>query len=351
MRLRLLTAAFSLLDKRSAATVLKALTKPAGAQQQHLHKRFLNIDSNFRGPLLEILRERAATKTVAEAKPAGMPPATPPSAATPKWIELQPGIFALVPDAGTTLDAVAASVSDNPAVPPALARLNKLSRTTPIEAGQSVIVPLEFIQRPKALEQMSEPMRRHILSSQMAEAENPQLRRSIQVRSPNLPGPGIGGSMVLAAKVAVRPIELTAAAIGRIVDALIGLIEKAGYAIAFGAGVVHGFFKAIWDAVSGIAKLIYEVLKSIFSLDLVSDLEKIIGALKKLTLEQIKQMLGEWAAGWAEKLHSTNPLIAGHAHGYLTGYVMAEAAMLLFDRRCDRGDWSGRSGDLSSAAP
>ena len=92
--------------------------------------------------------------------------------------------------------------------------------------------------------------------------------------------------MVLAGKVAVRPIELTAAAIGRIVDALMGLIEKAGYAIAFGAGVVHGFFKAIWDAVSGIAKLIYEVLKSIFSLDLVSDLEKIIGALKKLTLSR-----------------------------------------------------------------
>ena len=135
--------------------------------------------------------------------------------------------------------------------------------------------------------------------------------------------------MLLAGKVALKPIELTAAAIGQIVDALMGLVEKAGYAIAFGAGVVHGFFKSIWDAVSGIAKLIYEVLKSIFSLDLVSDLEKIIGALKKLTSEQIKQMLGEWAAGWAEKLRSTNPLIAGHAHGYLTGYVMAEAAMLL----------------------
>ena len=99
-------------------------------------------------------------------------------------------------------------------------------------------------------------MRRYILSTQEATAANAQVRRFIQVRSPNLPGPGIGGSLVLAAKVAVRPIELTAAAIGRTVDALMGLIEKAGYAIAFGAGVVHGFFKAIWDAVSGIAKLI-----------------------------------------------------------------------------------------------
>ena len=329
-RLRLLTAAFSLLDNESAAIVLKALTTPVGARQEHLRKRFLRLDSDSRDPLLEILRERAATRTVTEAKPPETPSATaPPSAATPKWIELYPGVFALVPDAGTTLDAVAAYVSDNPAVPPALARLNKLSRTTPIEAGQSIIVPVQFIQRPKALQEMSEPMRRYILSTQEARPENAAHQRFIQVRRPNLPGPGIGGSLVLAGKVAVRPIELTAAAIGRIVDALIGLIEKAGYAIAFGAGVVHGFFKAIWDAVSGIAKLIYEVLKSIFSLDLVSDLEKIIGALKKLTIEQIKQMLGEWAAGWAEKLHSANPLIAGHAHGYLTGYVMAEAAMLL----------------------
>jgi uncharacterized protein DUF4157 len=325
MLLRLLTAAFSLLNDESAAVVLKALITPVGARQERLHKRFLRLDSAFHGPLLDILRERAATRTVTETKRPDTPSVAAQSAATPKWIELHPGVFALVPDAGTTLDAVAAYVSDNPAVPPALARLNKLSRTTPIEAGQSIIVPIEFIQRPKALEQMSEPMRRHILSTQ----QTAQNWRLLQVRSPNLLGPGIGGLMLLAGKVALKPIELTAAAIGQIVDALMRLVEKAGYAIAFGAGVVHGFFKSIWDAVSGIAKLIYEVVKSIFSLDLVSDLEKIIGALKKLTSKQIKQMLGEWAAGWAEKLRSTNPLIAGHAHGYLTGYVMAEAAMLL----------------------
>ena len=72
-RLRLLTAAFSLLDNESAAVVLKALTTPVGARQEHLRKRFLRLDSDFRGPLLEILRERAATRTVTETKPPETP--------------------------------------------------------------------------------------------------------------------------------------------------------------------------------------------------------------------------------------------------------------------------------------
>lgn len=101
------------------------------------------------------------------------------------------------------------------------------------------------------------------------------------------------------------------------------------YLAAFIAGVVHGFFKSIWDAISGIAKLIYEVLKSVFSLEIASDLGKLVGSLKNLSLDKIKQMLGEWAGEWAEKLNSKSPWTAGHAHGYLTGYVMAEAAMLL----------------------
>jgi len=321
LRLRLLTAAFSLLDGSDAANVLKALTTPVGARQKHLSERFARLDRHFRTPLLDILRERAA-KPAPEAEASGKPPAAAPSTAKPTWTELHPGVFALAPDPGTTLNAVAAYVSENPDIPPALARLNKLPRTAPIEAGQSIIIPVEFIQRPKAFQEMSEPMRRYIASTQEAEAQHEAWQRFAHVRTPNLPGPGIGGSMLLTAK-------LTATVIERIVDALIGLIEKGAYAIAFAAGVVHGFLKSIWDTVSGIAKLIYDVLKSIFSLDLVSDLEKLVGSLKDLSLDKIREMLGDWADDWAKKLHSGNPLVAGHAHGYLTGYVMAEAAMLL----------------------
>ena len=75
MLLRLLTAAFSLLNDESAAVVLKALTTPVGARQERLHKRFLRLDSAFHGPLLDILRERAATRTVTETKPPDTPSA------------------------------------------------------------------------------------------------------------------------------------------------------------------------------------------------------------------------------------------------------------------------------------
>jgi hypothetical protein len=115
------------------------------------------------------------------------------------------------------------------------------------------------------------------------------------------------------------------------VEPFVDLITFRGpaYAAAFAVGVGHGFLTSVWDAVSGIAKLIYDVLKSIFSLDLVSDLGELVGSLKNLSLDRIKEMLGDWATEWAEKLHSKSVWTAGHAHGYLTGYVMAEAAMLL----------------------
>jgi hypothetical protein len=61
------------------------------------------------------------------------------------------------------------------------------------------------------------------------------------------------------------------------------LIRKAGYVLAFLAGVLRGFLKSIWDAVSGIAELIYDILKSIVSLDLFSDIKALIGALKTLS--------------------------------------------------------------------
>jgi hypothetical protein len=345
MRLRLLAAAFSLLDDRSAASVLKALTTPVGAQQEHLHKRFLRIDSDFRGPLLEILRERAAAKPVREAQPANKPPAATPSTGKATWIELHPGVFAYVPDPGMTLNNVAAYVSDHPDVPEALVQLNGISRTTPIPQGQPVIIPVEFIGREKAIREIPDAMRSRIASVREARTAQAQWQRFVTVRRPVGFLPHATQGLFL-----LKPIVLSAQLIAQIVSALFALIKKGAYAVAFAAGVVHGFLKSIWDAISGIAKLIYEVFKSILSGELVSDVAKLASSIRKLSWDKIKDALGKWAAGWAEKLESNNPLVAGHAHGYLTGYVMAEAAMLLLSggtiTELKGAIWSSKLGEL-----
>ncbi|EDZ67240.1 hypothetical protein NOC27_567 [Nitrosococcus oceani AFC27] len=319
MRLQLLTAAFSLLDEEDAAIVLKALTKPVGAEQKHLHERFGRLDSDFRRLLLDILRERAAAKPAPEPEQAEEPAAVAPTAT---WVELHSGVFAYVPNRGKTLKHVAAYVSGHPNVPEALGQLNDLPLTTPIPEGQSVIIPIEFIDRPKAFQEMPEAVRSRIISMRKARAQQERYLRFVQVKSGHPLGPGASGLFPVT-------MALTEAAIESIVSALKSLIEKVGYAIAFAGGVIHGFLKSIWDAVSGIAKLIYDVLKSIISLELISDVKKLVSSIKKLSWDKITDAVGEWAAGWVEKLQSKNPLVAGHAHGYLTGYVMAEAAMFL----------------------
>ncbi len=101
------------------------------------------------------------------------------------------------------------------------------------------------------------------------------------------------------------------------------------YGLAFIGGLVHGFFASLWDAVSGLVGLVYDILKSVFTAHVVSDAKELISAIENLTWQNIKDAVGEWADKWAAKLNSDSPWTAGHAHGYLTGYVMAEAAMLL----------------------
>lgn len=101
------------------------------------------------------------------------------------------------------------------------------------------------------------------------------------------------------------------------------------YALAFIAGVVHGFLKSLWDALAGIASMLYDIGKSLITGRLISDVKALAGSIQKLKWDDIKDAIGKWADEWATKLESESPWVAGHAHGYLTGYVMAEAAMLL----------------------
>lgn len=120
---------------------------------------------------------------------------------------------------------------------------------------------------------------------------------------------------------------------GSITGDLWRTVKKIGHWIAYGlafvGGLLHGFVKSLWDAVSGLVSTVVDVLVSIFTGSVLSDAKELWDGISKLTWKDIKEAVGAWADKWAEKLNSKSPWVAGHAHGYLTGYVMAEAAQLL----------------------
>jgi hypothetical protein len=111
------------------------------------------------------------------------------------------------------------------------------------------------------------------------------------------------------------------------------IYEYAAYGLAFVGGLVHGFVKSLWDAVSGLVEMVVDILVSVFTGNVLSDVKELIDAVSNLFTEEgrknLKTALGDWVTKWDRKLSSNDPWVAGHAHGYLTGYVMAEAAMLL----------------------
>ena len=107
------------------------------------------------------------------------------------------------------------------------------------------------------------------------------------------------------------------------------IYHKAAYGLSFVGGVVHGFLKSLYDSIASVAGLVYDIFKSIFSGSVISDLEDLGEKVSNITWADLKDAIGTWAAEWADKLKSSSPWTAGHAHGYLTGYVMAEALMLL----------------------
>lgn len=326
VRLRRLIAAFSLLDSDGAAVVYKTLTAPENKKQQHIKEHFGRLDHRFREPLLVILQQRAGgavrdpKKVVADEEESQAKY----QEGRATWVELHPGVFALVPEPGLTLANVAAYVSGNPELTAGLVKLNGLAADQSIPTGTPVMIPVELIDRDRAIGEMSRAIRSRIGSVLNGRAYAASAERLMRV-GPGLRGPGMHGLFPVTT-MALSPL---ASVVSKAIDALIAIVKGAAYGVSFAAGLVHGFFASIWDTVSGIAKMIYEIVHSIISGELRSDIMKLVEGLKGLSGDKINEMLGEWAAKWDEKLNSSSQFIAGHAHGYLTGYVMAEVAMLL----------------------
>jgi Domain of unknown function (DUF4157)/A nuclease family of the HNH/ENDO VII superfamily with conserved AHH len=350
-RVQRLTAAFSLLEPADAALVLKVLTSPSSKEQRHVKERFGRLDHHFREPLLGILKDASGALAKRASEPDQTADQTQPRYQEGKatWVELQPGVFAYVPDPGKTLKDVAAYVSRNPDLLAGLVKLNSMPSDKPFTPGQTVIVPVELIDRDQAIGEMSKATRAQIGAALQGKVQASQAERLMRVQ-PGPRGPGMYGLFPVST-LALTPV---AAGIMGIVDALLAILKRAAYGISMAAGIVHGILASLWDTVSGIAKMIYDVIKSIVTLELISDIEKLIEGIKATTTEKLKEMLGEWAAEWDAKLNSSSPFIAGHAHGYLTGYVMAEVAMLLISggatAELKAAFWATRIGKIIKAS-
>lgn len=88
-------------------------------------------------------------------------------------------------------------------------------------------------------------------------------------------------------------------------------------------GLAHGFLQSLGDTVGGL----FDLLKSLFTGEIIEDIKKLWAALSKLTLDDVITALGSWAQSWAPRLTSENPFVRGHAWGYFAGYLCAEIAM------------------------
>ena len=312
MRLRVLAAAFSLLDGAGAAIVLKALTAPAGARQKHLRVRFGRLDRDFRAPLLEILRRRAGAKTTSEEQPTPEPAKTLPAKGKGTWVELEEGVFAYQVPAGTTINDVAAYLSRHPDLPIELAKVNNMSRATPLEEGYPVIVSVDLIDQESAIRDMPEPVRRRIASIREARAMQAQYQRFVKVRSGHPLGPG-----------AVGLIPLTTAAIT-------GAIAALKYPAGLIVGLLKGAWKAVteifegaWDLIKTIGKVLYKLITG----DIGGIWKMIKGWIKQLKLLWEKR--GEIASDFMDKWENKDPWKRGLFQGEVLGWVMMTVLIVI----------------------
>jgi hypothetical protein len=348
LRIKRLVAAISLLDERDAAVAYKAFTDPQNDKQKHLKERFGRLSTDFSRQLLSLLLQKTKSpEKTADAAPEARPKYQEGKAA---WVELQSGVFGYVPQSAVTLNQVGAYVSGNPKLPKGLSKLNRdVPVDQPLEAGRPVIIPAELIDQDRAWGEMSTVMGRRIWGVAQSKFAAERQDRIGRVR-PGALGPGMHGPFPVTLAMARAAANFMESAI----EALWAIIKKVGYVIAFAGGIIHGFLASIWDTISGIAKMIYDLVGSIISGELKDDISKFIDGMKKLTWENVKDMIGDWATKWHKKLNDDSVWVAGHAHGYLTGYVMAEVAMLLISGGTTAGlkaaFWTSRVGKAVKAS-
>ena len=244
----LLRAAFSLLDKETAARVLQVLTKPEGAAQKSLRDRFERLDRSVRRPLLDMLREPAPAPT-AEAAPTATPSPRPSAA----WLALGEGVYAyLVGRRGMTLDHVARYMTGHPDLPDLLAHVNKLPRNQRLEELHPVVVPIDYIDTNyPAWEDMPPHIRESIANARSARAGQESFRRFATVDTRRTGGVGLFPTTgALFGSAAEALLEASKALLGAI-KAVGRLIKGVILAPYYAAKSIYAFFEGLIDGLRG----------------------------------------------------------------------------------------------------
>jgi hypothetical protein len=113
-------------------------------------------------------------------------------------------------------------------------------------------------------------------------------------------------------------------------QAVVEVWEWVKFGLAFVGGLLHGAFSSVWDTVTGVfdlLELIWDLLKSIFTGEIISDAKALWDA---ITWEKVKDVVSDWFADAKAKWTSSNPWVRGHYQGYVTGYIIAEVLLAIF---------------------
>lgn len=101
--------------------------------------------------------------------------------------------------------------------------------------------------------------------------------------------------------------------------------------LGFQGGVLHGFFKSFYDLIADAVKGIYDLVKSIWDGTLWPKMKQLWADLKSGKLwEGLKAYVKKEFNEFYAALTGDNPWKAGHAAGYVVGYLAAEALMMFF---------------------
>ncbi|WP_245919610.1 LysM peptidoglycan-binding domain-containing protein [Melittangium boletus] len=116
---------------------------------------------------------------------------------------------------------------------------------------------------------------------------------------------------------------------------------------AFVAGLIHGALESIWDLLTGLVdliKLIWDILKSIFTKELFSDLKSLWELVQSLKPSQlidagINVFLSRWNA--------PDFLRRWLFRGWVVGYAIAEILMAVVSGAATLVKWAGKAGKFS----
>ena len=171
--------------------------------------------------------------------------------------------------------------------------------------------------------------------------EQTQVRENYMIWVPGLPfmrslqGTVKSGSI---SHEAWQTVKSTAQAVG---DFLLG-------AGAFIAGLLHGVLESVWDILVGLkdlAVMAWDILKSLFTLELLSDAKGLWNDLANLDWDALVQgWLDKFDAKWNHK----DLLTKWHFRGWVIGYVVAEVVMLVFSGGVIQGiKWAGKAAKVA----